>query len=76
MIQASDDLHRLEGMLLLNYDLTELIDKAQRLGERHVRPNLITNGHANGEYGHSDLNKRTASPVPSVSSTPSVLLSP
>jgi len=76
MIQASDDPHRLEEMLLLNDELTELIDKAQRLGERPVRPNLIINGHANGGYGHSDMDKRTASPVPSVSSTPSVLLSP
>jgi protein phosphatase 1 regulatory subunit 37 len=76
MIQASDDPHRLEEMLLLNDALTELIDQAQRLGERPVRPSVITNGHANGGHGHSDLDKRTASPVPLVLSTPSILLSP
>ena len=58
MIQASDDPHRLEEMLLLNDELTELIDKAQRLGERPVRPNLITNGHANEGYGHWQANRK------------------
>ena len=76
MIQASDDPHRLEEMLLLNDALTELIKKAQQLGEKPVRLTLITNGHADGRFGYSDLDKRTASPLPSVSSTPSVLLSP
>lgn len=76
MIQASDDPHRLEEMLLLNDALTELIGKAQRLEERPVRPTLIINGHPNGGYGYSDTEKRTASPVPSVSSTPPVLRSP
>lgn len=76
MIESSGDPHRLEEMLLLNDELTELIDKSQRLGEKPVRPTLITNGHTNGGLGYFDLDKRTASPVPSVSSTPSALLSP
>lgn len=76
MIQASDDPHRLEEMLLLNDALTELIGKAQRLEERPVRPTLITNGHPSGGHGYSDMEKRTASPVPSVSTTPPVLRSP
>ena len=76
MIQASDDPHRLEEMLLLNDALTELIKKAQQLGEKPIRPTLITNGHTDGRFGYSDPDKRTASPLPSVSSTPSVLLSP
>ena len=76
MIQASGDPHRLEEMLLLNDALTELIDRAQQLGERPVRPSLITNGHSNGSFGYFDLDKGTASPIPSVLSTPSVLLSP
>jgi len=76
MIQASGDPHKLEEMLLLNDALTELIEKAQRLGEKPIRPTLITNGHANGRFGYFDLDKRTASPLPSVPSTPSVLLSP
>lgn len=76
MIQASGDPHRLEEMLLLNDALTELINKAQRLGEKPARLSLITNGHANGRFGFSDLDKRTASPLPSVPSTPPVLLSP
>lgn len=63
-------------MLLLNDALTELIDKAQRLEEKPVRPTLIINGHANGGFESFDMNKRTASPIPSVSSTTSVLLSP
>ena len=76
MIQASDDPHRLEEMLLLNDALTELINKAQRLGEKPARLSLVTNGHANGGFGFSDLDKRTASPLASVSPTPPVLLIP
>lgn len=76
MIEASGDPHRLEEMLLLNDALTELIDKAQRLGKKPVRPTLITNGHANGGFGYFDLDKRIPSPIPSVASTPSVLQSP
>ena len=63
-------------MLILNDVLTELIDKAQRLGEKPARPTIITNGHTNGSFGYFDLDKRTPSPIPSVSSTTSVLLSP
>jgi len=76
MIQASGDPHRLEEMLLLNDALTELINKAQRLGEKPPRPTIITNGHTNGGFGYFDLDKRITSPIPSVTSTPSVLLSP
>lgn len=76
MIQASGDPHRLEEMLLLNDSLTELIDKAQRLGKKPVRPTLITNGHENGGFGYFDLDKRIPSPIPSAASTPSVLLPP
>jgi hypothetical protein len=77
MIQASGDPDRLEEMLLLNDALTELINKARRLGEKPVRPSLIINGHSNEGFGYFDLDKRTPSPIPLVSTTtPSVLLSP